>query len=173
MICVSTLTKYCSEDISLIENYEKAIKDKNETWHCHHKNEILLNKTPQQLKKENLYYYRPANELILLLPEEHMKLHHLGKNKPKTDEHKHKISLTVKKLWEDENYRANMKEKHQQFWTNNKEKMNNFIYNMKGKQHSEETRKKMSKSLKGKNTWTKGTHRVYDNEEHTKWHMEH
>lgn len=34
--------KYCCEDISLIENYEKAVNDKTQTWCCHHKLEIEL-----------------------------------------------------------------------------------------------------------------------------------
>jgi len=30
-------TLFCKDDISLIENYEEAINDENETWICHHK----------------------------------------------------------------------------------------------------------------------------------------
>ena len=29
--------KFCNEDISLIENYNKAISDSNQTWDCHHR----------------------------------------------------------------------------------------------------------------------------------------
>lgn len=40
MISVYFTKKYCKDDISKIENYEKAINDENETWICHHKMEI-------------------------------------------------------------------------------------------------------------------------------------
>lgn len=57
-------TLFCKDDISLIENYEEAINDKNETWVCHHKLGIELGKTSKELIKLNLYYNRPANEFI-------------------------------------------------------------------------------------------------------------
>ena len=34
------IKKYCKDNISKIENYEKAIASKI-TWHCHHMAEIL------------------------------------------------------------------------------------------------------------------------------------
>lgn len=70
---------YCSEDVSLIENYDKAINDNTKMWVIHHKLEIELNLTCFELKQQNLYYKRPANELIFLTMEEHKKIH--GKNK--------------------------------------------------------------------------------------------
>lgn len=77
MICKTTVKKFCSENISLIENYNKAIEDVNETWHCHHKLEIQNNKiiSKEELIKNNLYYNRPANELIFLTRSEHQNLH--------------------------------------------------------------------------------------------------
>lgn len=68
---------YCKEDISLIENYDKAINDKEHTWDCHHRLEIgegYIN-SPKDLKLMNLYYNRPANELIFLTASEHQSLH--------------------------------------------------------------------------------------------------
>jgi hypothetical protein len=69
--------KYCCEDISLIENYDKALNDKTQMWHCHHKAEILPcgRYKVNDLNKFNLYYKRPANELIFLTTKEHRKLH--------------------------------------------------------------------------------------------------
>ena len=32
---------YCIDDISLIQNYDNAIADTNQTWECHHIAEIL------------------------------------------------------------------------------------------------------------------------------------
>ena len=80
MICIQTINKYCKEDISLIENYDKAINDKEHIWDCHHKLEIgegYTNST-EDLKLMNLYFNRPANELIFITHAEHSKLHHTG-----------------------------------------------------------------------------------------------
>ena len=74
---------YCCEDISLIENYDKAIKDKSQTWLCHHRlethdeNKLLRNValSSSDLIKMNLYYNRPAKELIFLTRSEHQKVH--------------------------------------------------------------------------------------------------
>ena len=69
---------YCVEDISKIENYDKAIKD-SEMWDCHHKLEIHndYRNSIEELKMMNLYYHRPASELIFLTRKEHNSLHHL------------------------------------------------------------------------------------------------
>ena len=75
MICENAVRKYCCEDISLIENYQAAINDKEQTWDCHHRLEIELNKSRQELINLNLYNNRPANELIFLTHSEHKALH--------------------------------------------------------------------------------------------------
>ena len=73
---ISIMSKYlCKEDISLIENYESAINDNTQVWDCHHRNEITMNKTKDELKELHLYYDRPASELIFLTRSEHCKLH--------------------------------------------------------------------------------------------------
>lgn len=38
--CTRPDRTYCSEDISLIENYDKAIADKNRLWEIQHRLEI-------------------------------------------------------------------------------------------------------------------------------------
>ena len=80
MICIKTVKKYCSEDISKIENYEQAVNDKTQTWHCHHRAEILPCGRYKQavLKQFGLYWNRPADELIFMLDIEHQKMHHIG-----------------------------------------------------------------------------------------------
>lgn len=68
---------YCKDDVSLIENYEKAINDKERTWECHHKLELhedYINNV-EDLINMNLYYNRPACELIFLTKEEHCRIH--------------------------------------------------------------------------------------------------
>lgn len=65
--------KFCKEDISKIENYELAINDKTQTWHCHHRRETIYSK--KDLIEISEYYNRPAIELIFLTPSEHKALH--------------------------------------------------------------------------------------------------
>lgn len=70
--------KYCCEDISNIENYDKAIADTTKVWECHHKFETMCPLRPmsvEKLKEQGLYYNRPASELIFLTKSEHRKLH--------------------------------------------------------------------------------------------------
>ena len=79
MISERTAKIYCSEDISLIENYHQAIADKERMWEIHHRRECddegrtLL--THKQLIEMNLYYKRPASELIFVTRSMHWKIH--------------------------------------------------------------------------------------------------
>ena len=94
MINKKNVNTYCSEDISLIENYEQAINDKTQTWDCHHRKETDENISVPELIKLDLYFNRPANELIFLTPTEHRSLHTYltFKGKPKSKEWKKKMS---------------------------------------------------------------------------------
>ena len=80
MISESKVKNYCCEDISLIENYDKAIADNTQIWDCHHRGEILPcgRFKAKDLMKFGLYYNRPANELIFLPHAEHNSLHFKG-----------------------------------------------------------------------------------------------
>lgn len=75
MINFIGVSKFCCDDICLIENYHEAINDLNQTWDCHHKKEIELNLSVQELKDIGRYYNVPASELIFLTKSEHIKLH--------------------------------------------------------------------------------------------------
>ena len=70
---------YCSEDISLIENYQEAISDLKRTWDIHHRRECDENGrtlfTKKQLKEMGLYFKRPASELMFVTKSMHKKLH--------------------------------------------------------------------------------------------------
>lgn len=77
MISINQAKRFCKE-YTQIENYEKAIKDPNTKWDCHHRYELkcpLYKPLVDELKAHNLYYDRPAEELIFLTPSEHHKLH--------------------------------------------------------------------------------------------------
>jgi len=75
MINRDNIQQYCCEDISLIENYDKAITDKTQRWVCHHRFETDYNMTYDYLQEHGLYKNRPASELILLTEKEHRDLH--------------------------------------------------------------------------------------------------
>lgn len=86
--------KFCGEDISLIENYDKAIADTTQVWHCHHIWETMLGYSREELKEMDEYYGIPAINLIFLTPGEHMRLHSkgnkyaVGKGTPCSEERK-------------------------------------------------------------------------------------
>lgn len=96
MIHEQNTNAFCVEDISKIENYEQAISDKKQTWDCHHRAEILPcgRFSVDDLKKFNLYFHRPASELIFLTRGDHIKLHFTGCHR--SDETKAKMSKTRK-----------------------------------------------------------------------------
>ncbi len=135
MICKRTVKKFCSEDISRIENYSKAIADTTQMWACHHRLEThnsdgerrIVNLTREELKALDMYYNRAPSELIFMTVSEHKSLHMKGKFNisagKMTEETKRKIS------------EAN-----------------------KGYKHSEEAKRKMSEARKGKTGATKGRH---------------
>lgn len=125
MICEKTARKYCSEDISLIENYQKAINS-NEKWECHHRNGEIY--THQELIDKDLYWNRPASELIFLSKHQHDSLH-----------------LTIN----------NMKYKQYQTpW--NKGKVGLQTAWNKNKEWDIDTKKKISNTLKGQVAHNKG-----------------
>ena len=100
MINFNKVKNFCKDDISKIENYEQAMNDKNETWHCHHKLEIHedYRNSMNELKLMNLYYNRPASELIFLTKSEHRRLHSSGIKRPFMAEQNKRV-FTGKKPW--------------------------------------------------------------------------
>lgn len=144
--------KFCKDDITKIENYEKAIADNTQTWHLHHRLETHKYKdrnrkewikrdesiSKKELQTFGLYYNRPAEELIFMTQFEHTSLH--MKNKYISEETRRKIS------------EANKGKKYSE---ETKQKLSAA---RKGLKLSEETKRKMSESHKGKTTWNKGKH---------------
>lgn len=124
MISWRYVKKYCSEDPSLIENYDIAVADDNVTWECHHRAEILPCGTYSQmdLRKFGLFKKRPACELIFLTPEEHMSIH--SSNRKESTLKKMSTSMTGRKT-------------------------NRVHVGPVGFHHTEETRRLMSDSRRG------------------------
>ena len=79
MINEKCAKSYCSENLSLIENYQDAISDQKKMWDIHHRRECDENGrmlfTKKQLIEMNLYFNRPASELIFVTRLMHSKLH--------------------------------------------------------------------------------------------------
>ena len=77
--------KYCI-DIENVENYEKAVTDNFKGWTIHHRLEThtsdgerrLVDLTASELMALDMYWHRPASELVFLMRSEHMKLHNVG-----------------------------------------------------------------------------------------------
>lgn len=70
---------FCKDDISLIENYEEAVNDKENQWVLHHRLELTLDgefaHTAGELERMGMYHNRPYFELIFLKESDHSRLH--------------------------------------------------------------------------------------------------
>ena len=88
--------KFCKEDISKIKNYDLAIADTTQVWHCHHMTETWWNCSAKDLIENECYYNRKACELIFLTPAVHNSLHHKGKHH--TEESRKKMSEAKKNI---------------------------------------------------------------------------
>ena len=114
----------------LIENYEKAISDKNEMWVCHHRLEKCFSQ--KFLKKMGLYFDVEPEALIFIRKSEHQYNPYLHSEiRRKNKAQKGKPSNRKGKKCSVETKRK-MAEAH------------------KGKIFSEETKRKMSEAKKGK-----------------------
>ena len=148
MINAYTVKCFCYDDPMLIENYDKAIADKTQTWVLHHRLEThtsdgerrLVDLKPDELISLCMYFHRPAKEFIFLTKSEHIKLHKVGnkrgplsaetkekiskakKDKSKTlsEEHKRKISDAMKGKYRSEETKRKIAEKLRLYWKNKK-----------------------------------------------------
>ena len=133
--------KYCKNDISLIENYDKAIADKSLVWHCHHRRETIY--SAKELIDIGEYYNRPAEELIFLTPFEHIRLHQLGKHH--SEDTRKKMSEAIKGKHHSEETRKKISDA-----------LNGENHPMFGKHHTTEARKKIGEAHKGTNWYNNG-----------------
>ena len=166
--------KICCEDISLIENYNKALSDTTQIWCCHHRLETDKNLSAKELISMNMYYDRPASELIFLSRKEHAKLHmnvhHPLLGIPRTEETKTKVSKGLKEYFKTHNvWNKGVPATDESKRKNSESHIGKTAWN-KGTSTKEETRKKQSKShigkLKGSRWMTNGIKnvRIYDSD---------
>ena len=114
-------SKYCCEDISKIENYEKAKKDNFIGWCIHHRDEIkvlpsgiTVIRSHKELIENGRYYDCPANELIFMKHKDHIALH--GKYSFLGKHHKNRNTKNLRKpkssfgIWFYETYKIRPEE---------------------------------------------------------------
>ena len=144
MICLRTVKVFCNGDITQIENYEKALNDVTQTWDCHHRKETDEGLSVKQLIEQNLYFDRPANELIFLTKSEHVILHNTCRNV--SDITKQNISNSHK----GENNPMYGKHHTEKSKRKNREAHQGELNPFYGKTHSEESKRKNREAKKGK-----------------------
>lgn len=143
MICEQTAWAYCIDDIKKIENYHFAVNDNTQTWICHHKVEIQPDGvlSVKELKERNLYYHRPARELVFLMPSTHSALH----NEHRKPEVRKRISVSKTGDKNPMFGKHHSDESKKQI----SQKMSGSNHPFFGKHHSDESKRKMSISKKG------------------------
>ena len=142
--------RYC-KNYQDIENYEKALADDFKGWECHHRLEThtpdgerrLVDITADELKALDMYYNRPADELIFMTIYEHSRLHMKGKHL--SEETRKKIGAASKGNKNALGYRHTDEAKNKIAEAMKGE--NNPFY---GKHHTEESKKKNAEAHKGK-----------------------
>lgn len=136
------IVKYCCEDISLIENYYQALES-NETFDVHHRLELDTGVyiSSKELIDRNMYYNRPASELILLPHSVHTRMH-AAFGFPNRDE-----NISKAKMGHKTSYETRQKIKNSRLLHNSKLTEDEW---KKEYHRSEETKRKLSESNKGK-----------------------
>ena len=163
--------RYC-KDYENIENYEAAKADNFKNWDCHHRLEThnsdgerrLVDITIDELKALDMYYNRPASELVFLTRREHMSLHNKGKHpseetRKKLSEAKkgkQKSEETRKKISDANKGKPMSEETRKKIAEARKGKYIGKDSSFYGKHHSEETKKKMSEANKGYHWFNNG-----------------
>ena len=153
MINESRVKKYCKEDLSKIENYDKAVADTTQIWDLHHRTEIWWNCTAQELIDNECYYNRKACELIFLTHAEHTRLH----NMHMSEDRRIKMSGSMK----GKNVGKFPSEETRRKISEARKGKTPF----KGHHHSEEAKQKLSAARKGKSCKLIDGKRVYFSKE--------
>ena len=137
---------YCCEQLELVENYMAAKAENFQGWDIHHRLEIQPDGTRvsrQELIDQNLYYGRPASELVFMRHSEHRMLHNIGNTYMKG--HKHSEESRLKNSLAHRGKHASAETRKKQSEANSGE--NNPFY---GKHHTEDSRRKIAEAHRGK-----------------------
>ena len=156
--------KFCSEPLDKIEHYEEALAEGFKGWCIHHRLEIKPDGTrvsAKELIDQNLYYGRPASELVFMRNGEHTTLHNTGNAYMKWHKHsadtRQKIAEAKRGKHLSSEHRKKLSKAHKgkHLSAETRKKMSEAH---KGKHNSAEARKKMSEAHKGKQSPFKGKH---------------
>ena len=128
------IRQFCKDPLDQIENWDKAIADDTQLWDCHHRLEIELGMTRQELMDAGLYLDRPASELIMLTHSEHAALHSLHDGK----------TLKMHEAWRGRHH--------------NEEARRKISEAHRGRKQSEEVKRKVSEAQRGCHWWNDGKH---------------
>lgn len=152
---------FCSEDITSIENYDKAVADKTKIWHCHHKLEMFY--TMDELKAMGRYYHVPARELVFVTPKEHYWWPHKGtsnaamKNRGRimSEESRKKMSEAAqgRKLSNETKRKLSAALKGHKFSDEHNRKIGDYFRGRRRPKFSEEWRRNMSLAKRGSCYW--------------------
>lgn len=148
MINEYAVKRYC-KNFTKIENYDKAVNDKTQTWVCHHRLEThnsdgerrLVDLLISELIALGTYYDRPPEELIFMTALNHKRLHNIG-----NEVRYRKVSDTMKDHIVSEEQKRKTSE------------------TMKGRKRSpfsEEWKRKISEAKKGKHWKVVNGKRIY------------
>ena len=139
MINEKKAREYCCEDISLIRGYERAVNDNTQMYVIHHLEGVFY--TREELMEAGRYYDCPAESLLFMTRDEHIRYHQAFRP-PMSDKTKKKISDSKKGWVPSEETRKNISEAKKGKYAGERA----YWY---GKQRSEEDRMKISDKLKG------------------------
>ena len=127
---------FCTEP-EKIENYDKAISDTDEIWACHHRLEThnsdgerrLVDLSIKELQALDMYYDRPASELIFIKPSEHSTLHNSqglnshSKEYAKAYHQSHREERLIKSRAYHQTHKQEISVRHREYLLKNKEKI--------------------------------------------------
>lgn len=147
--------KRLCDNIENVENYELAKSDNFVGWDCHHRLEThnsdgerrLVDIESRELKALDMYFHRPAKELIFLTRKEHNYLHNKGKKTSEEAKRKQSEAHKGKHLTEEHKNKISESNKGRKPSEEHKRKLSEV---MKGRKPSEVTMKKLSEFCKGK-----------------------
>lgn len=140
MINEKKVKRFC-KDYTLIENYEEAIADTKQTWHCHHILGEILSR--EQLLDHDFYYDVPPCMLKFVTSSEHTRLHNMNRS----EDTRRKNSEAHKGKSHTEETRRKMSKANKGKVRSAETKLK-ISESMKGKHLSEYTRRKISEAVK-------------------------
>ncbi len=155
---------YCNENLSNIENYDRAINAKTQTWQCHHRRETDEGQTKDDLIRANLYFFRPACELVFLTNKEHRALHGAWNKGMTKDElfTEEQLNIMKKKCSIASSGKKNPMYGYK--WSESQLRQMSETQRNRHFHWSKEDKKRMSKQRTGNKFWNNGTINVLTKE---------